>query len=155
GRGEGLVFRGDEAAISDTPASALCEVLTRDPPCRLVVLNACSTTAARRLEPFGGIAQRLIENGVGAVVGHQAPVAAGAAQLFAENLYRALAVGATVDVATQAGRRALFARPDARVASPFVVCMTRGAPQAVLAPGPQFDPAQVDRLYWGAVFGEQ
>lgn len=157
-RGDALVFRNDSNGYTQTTSAMLCELLTRhSAPCRLVVLNACSTSASRgsALEPFGAVSWRLVEHGVGAVVGHQAPVAGRAARCFAATFYAQLVSGATVDVATQTARRALFVDPETHLAWPFVTCMTRGVPQDVLAAAPRFDSNQADTQYFRAAFREQ
>ncbi|MBV8763155.1 MAG: CHAT domain-containing protein [Deltaproteobacteria bacterium] len=157
-RENALVFRNDSNGYAQITSAMLCDLLTRhSAPCRLVVLNACSTSASRGspLEPFGPMAWRLVERGVGAVVGHQAPVAGRAARCFAATFYAQLVSGATVDVAAQTARRAMFDDPETHVAWPFVTCMTRGVPQDVLAAAPRFDRNQADTQYFRAAFREQ
>jgi len=137
GTGEALVFRGDDG---DAPtervvdATKICDLLTRDGrQSQLVVLNACRSAAGQdpKLQPFGSIAQRLVKNGVAAVIGHQVPIADAAASEFATALYASLANGDLPDVAAQTARCQLFMGGVSGVEWPFVVAATRGEPAPV------------------------
>jgi hypothetical protein len=77
-------------------------------PLRLVVLNACRTAEAVAGRPFAGVATALLGHGLPAAVAMQAPIADGAAALFAATLYRHLAAGATLDAAVAEGRLAML-----------------------------------------------
>lgn len=129
GAGDALVFRGDDPSERVVDATKICELLTRDGrQSRLVVLNACRSASGQdpKLQPFGSVAQRLVRNGVAAVVGHQVPIADAAASEFAAALYESLADGELPDVAAHAARCKLSSSGVSGVEWPFVVVATRG-----------------------------
>jgi hypothetical protein len=137
GAGDALVFRGDDGddpAERVVNATKICELLTRNGrQSRLVVLNACRSAAGQdpTLQPFGSIAQRLVKNGVAAVIGHQVPIADAAANEFAAALYASLANGDLPDVAAQTARCKLFSGGVSGAEWPFVVAATCGEPAPI------------------------
>ena len=76
---------------------------------RLVVLNACEGARSARDDPFGGVAQALVRQGVPAVIAMQFEISDPAALVFSQSFYQAIADGLPVDVATLEARRAMFA----------------------------------------------
>jgi formylglycine-generating enzyme required for sulfatase activity len=76
---------------------------------RLVVLNACEGARTLRADPFAGIAQTLVQQGVPAVIAMQFEITDQAAIIFAEEFYAALADGHPVDAALAGSRKAIFA----------------------------------------------
>ena len=76
---------------------------------RLVVLNACEGARSARDDPFGGVAQALVRQGIPAVIAMQFEISDPAALIFSQSFYRAIADGLPVDVATLEARRAMFA----------------------------------------------
>jgi CHAT domain/WD domain, G-beta repeat len=76
---------------------------------RLVVLNACEGARSARDDPFGGVAQALVRQGIPAVIAMQFEISDLAALAFSHSFYQAIADGLPVDVATLEARRAMFA----------------------------------------------
>jgi WD40 repeat protein len=76
---------------------------------RLVVLNACEGARSARDDPFGGVAQALVHQGIPAVIAMQFEISDPAALVFSQSFYQAVADGLPVDVATLEARRAMFA----------------------------------------------
>ncbi len=74
---------------------------------RLVFLNSCKSATAAALPELNGLAYRLLQRGIPAVVGMQSRIGDQSAQLFAKEFYRTLAGGHPVDFATAQGRLAL------------------------------------------------
>ena len=76
---------------------------------RLVVLNACEGARSAKDDPFGGVAQALVRQGIPAVIAMQFEISDPAALVFSQSFYQAIADGLPVDVATLEARRAMFA----------------------------------------------
>lgn len=87
----------------------LARMLGRQSPPALVVLNACEGGRASKTDPFGGVAQALLRKGVLSVVAMQFRVTDKAALVFSRELYKALALGDTLDHAVFEARHALSA----------------------------------------------
>jgi CHAT domain len=76
---------------------------------RLVVLNACEGARNARDDPFGGVAQALVRQGIPAVIAMQFEISDLAALVFSQSFYQAIADDLPVDVAMVEARRAMFA----------------------------------------------
>ncbi len=76
---------------------------------RLIVLNACEGARSARDDPFAGVAQALVRQGIPAVIAMQFEISDRAALLFSQSFYQAIADGLPVDVAMVEARRAMFA----------------------------------------------
>ena len=76
---------------------------------RLVVLNACEGARSSRDDPFGGVAQALVRQGIPAVIAMQFEISDPAALVFSQSFYQAIADGLPVDLAMAAARVAMFA----------------------------------------------
>lgn len=85
-------------------------VLTDHDSLRLVVLNACEGARTARSDPFAGVAQSLVQQGIPAVIAMQFEVTDEAAIIFAHEFYSALADGYPVDAALGDARGAIFAQ---------------------------------------------
>ncbi|HET9021360.1 MAG TPA: CHAT domain-containing protein [Ornithinibacter sp.] len=93
---------------------------------RLIVLNACEGARAATSDPFAGVAQSLVQQGIPAVIAMQFEITDEAAITFSEELYAAIADGYSVDAALGEARRAIFASGnDVEWATP--VLYTRSA----------------------------
>ncbi len=79
---------------------------------RLAILNACEGARASRTDPFAGVAQSLVQQGIPAVIAMQFEVPDETAILFAHEFYAAVADGCPVDTALAEARKAIFARGD-------------------------------------------
>lgn len=75
---------------------------------RLVVLNACDGGRGAASDPFAGVAQTMIRQGIPAVVAMRSLVTDDAAILLTNELYSAITDGYPVDAAVTEARRALY-----------------------------------------------
>jgi hypothetical protein len=91
-------------------AGTLANSLSDHTPLRLVFLNACEGARDAGTEPFTGMAQKLVEQGIPAVLAMQFEVSDAAAIALAHAFYAALADGYPVDAALAEARKAIFDR---------------------------------------------
>jgi nucleoid-associated protein YgaU len=77
---------------------------------RFVFLNSCLGAAVSVKNPFGGVAQSLIQRGIPAVIAMQFPIPDRAAIELARHFYRYLAAGLPVDTALTSVRAFLYAK---------------------------------------------
>ncbi|UCH58684.1 MAG: CHAT domain-containing protein, partial [Anaerolineales bacterium] len=75
---------------------------------RLAVLNACEGGRSGVSDPFAGVAQSLVQQGLPAVIAMQFEVTDEAAITFAREFYTAIADGYPVDAALSEARKAIF-----------------------------------------------
>jgi hypothetical protein len=74
---------------------------------RLAVLNACEGARSGASDPFAGMAQSLIQQGLPAVVAMQVEITDDAAVIFAHELYAAIADGLSLEAALAEARGAI------------------------------------------------
>ena len=77
-------------------------------PLRMVVLNACRSARTDAVDPFGGMAQGLVQQDATAVVAMQFPISDRAAVKFTGEFYGALVDGLPVDQAVSSARKSLL-----------------------------------------------
>lgn len=107
--GEGsLVFEDARRRSSLVGDEQLATLLLDHPGLRLVFLNSCEGARHGDLDSFGGVAQRLLQKGVPAVIAMQRTISDRAAVAFSRRFYEALAAGAAIDAAVSKGRRAVY-----------------------------------------------
>jgi Tol biopolymer transport system component len=107
---EGVVYFQDEHGRSSPVTSSVLGPYLRDhDPLRMVVLNACRSARTDAVDPFGGIAQGLVQQDATAVVAMQFPISDRAAVTFTGEFYGALVDGLPVDQAVSSARKALQA----------------------------------------------
>jgi hypothetical protein len=104
-----LLLENDEGHGRLVTGSDLGMMLSGHRSLRLVVLNACEGARSSATDPFGGVSQALIRQGIPAVVAMQFEITDPAAITFAPEFYRAIAEGFPVDRAVTEARRAIFA----------------------------------------------
>lgn len=75
---------------------------------RLVLLNACEGARAATNDPFAGIAQHLVLQGIPAIIAMQFEITDNAALILAQEFYAALADGYPVEAALAEARKAIF-----------------------------------------------
>ena len=109
-RRAGLILENEDHRSQFWSGDDIGMILQGPSPVRLVVLNACEGTRTTWRDPFSGIAQRLVQLGVPAVIAMQFPITDDAAITFAENFYDNFADNSTLDEALTHARRAIFAR---------------------------------------------
>jgi hypothetical protein len=102
-----LVLDDGQAGPQMADAEVLASYL-RGSSVRLAVLNACESARTDPADSFAGVAPRLVQAGLPAVVAMQTLLPDAAAPVFSGAFYRALADGWPVDAAVAAGRVALF-----------------------------------------------
>ncbi len=74
----------------------------------VVILNACQSAKAEETNPFGSVASRLVEAGIGSVVAMNYSLLVSTAERLAAVLYGNLAAGLTVGQALDSARRKLL-----------------------------------------------
>jgi CheY-like chemotaxis protein len=77
---------------------------------RLFILASCESAKSESPRAFLGVAPRLVQLGVPAVIAMQYPVLISTAEVFLENLYVALAASKPIDWAVQSARSAIAVR---------------------------------------------
>ncbi len=75
---------------------------------RLAVLNACQSTALLSDKAFIGLAPRLLQRQLAAVVGMQHPISDAAALIFTREFYRSIALGYPIDAAISEARKGIY-----------------------------------------------
>ncbi len=90
----------------------LVGAMVRQNPPRLVVLNICSSGESRPESLYDGLAQHLLNQGVGAVVAMGSSVSDRSAVIFGESLYEYLAEGASLEAAMSGARQRMALGPD-------------------------------------------
>jgi hypothetical protein len=102
-----LVFEDDYQNQRTVTGEQLGVVLRNHPSLRLVVLNACDGARSSQDDPFAGVAQSLVQQGLPAVIAMQFEISDEAARVFASGFYSALASGYPVDAALVQARTAI------------------------------------------------
>ena len=105
-----LFLTADNGNADQMAAADLASLLHNERSLRLVLLNACESAQTGHTNPFGGVAQTLVQQGVPAVVAMRYPVSDEAAITFAHEFYAALADGYSVDGALTEARVAIATR---------------------------------------------
>lgn len=118
GTGGAIAFEADPSrgARSGTPKSAtyklvagedLAMLLSSGSDIRVAMINAAEGAVTRPQDPYAGVVQALVANGIPAVVGLQGMITDEAAITLAQEFYAALGEGLPVDTALVEGRRAV------------------------------------------------
>jgi hypothetical protein len=89
-------------------------------PLRLVLLNACRSARVDATDPFGGMAQGLVQQDVSAVVAMQFPISDAAAVAFTSAFYGAVSDGIPLDQAATEARKALLISYPGEWATPVL-----------------------------------
>jgi formylglycine-generating enzyme required for sulfatase activity len=135
-----LIFESEDGGMHLVEARSLALHLHDHDPLRLVFLNACEGGRGGQSEPFAGVAQQLVEQGIPAVLAMQFEVSDRAAIALSHEFYRALAAGLPVDTATSEARKAVYTTGNPlEWATP--VLFSRSDDNALFAPAPT--PGQV------------
>lgn len=107
-QGAGVVLENESGAAHLVDEQTFRELFTGAKETRLVVLNACETAATSAGHPLVGLAPRLLQRQLSAVVAMQYAIPDDAALIFAREFYQSLALGYPVDAAIAEARRGLF-----------------------------------------------
>ena len=104
----GVLYFEDADGNSDPiQANTLKSIILKDyESIKLAFLNACDT--ALEENPFTGVAQALVKEGIPAVIAMQYPVLDNAAIVFAKNFYHAIGSYDPVDLAVAKARKAVW-----------------------------------------------
>lgn len=148
--GQGLViFTDDQGHADPVPGEVLAQLLHNERTLRMTLLNACEGSRTSTDNPFAGVAQQLVQQGVPAVIAMRHPISDTAAIAFAHEFYAALADGYSVDAAVTEGRVAMATRLGNG---------EWGAPQLVMHASDgvlwQITAGQDDPMIDGAAIGE-
>ena len=107
--GEGMLAFEDEHGLAHlVSGAALSTVIHDQDTLRLVLLNACEGARQSPADPFGGVAQSLVAQGIPAVVAMQFEITDEAATVFSAEFYSAIADGYPIDAALAEARVAVF-----------------------------------------------
>lgn len=134
-----LLFENDEGKGRPVSAEDLAFLTRNHASLRLAFLNACQGAQGAQTNPFGGVAQKLVQQGLPAVLAMQFPVSDRSAITLASEFYRALAEGEPIDAATSEARRAVALENDREWGTP--VLFTRANDNRILEiPSGDFRP---------------
>lgn len=103
-----LVLEAEDGSPDLVDGTRLGTLLQDAPGMQLAVLNACEGARTSGRNPFAGVAQTLVRQGVPAVVAMQDEISDRAALVFAHEFYFALGRGRAVDTAMSESRKAIF-----------------------------------------------
>jgi len=107
---EGVLILEDDAGKGfPVSGSRIGTMLHDERTLRLVVLNACEGARTSIVDPFSGVAQTIIQQGLPAVIAMQFEITDMAAIAFSQSFYTSLAEGYPVDAALTEARKEIFA----------------------------------------------
>jgi hypothetical protein len=107
--GDGVLALEDDLGLRHiVTGSDLGTLLHDHRTLRLAVLNACEGARSSPRDPFSGVAQSLMLQGLPAVVAMQFEITDAAAIAFSHEFYAAVADGYPIDAALADGRKAIF-----------------------------------------------
>lgn len=103
-----LAFEDEQGRSHLVSGMDLATILHDHTTLRLAVLNACEGARQSPVDPFGGVAQSLVMQGLPAVVAMQFEISDQAATTLSGEFYAALADGYPIDAALAQARVAVF-----------------------------------------------
>jgi outer membrane protein assembly factor BamD (BamD/ComL family) len=107
---DGMLLLEDESGHGKpTSGQHLGAILHDHHTLRLVVLNACEGARTSADDPYTGVAQTLVRQGIPAVLAMQFEIFEDAAITLAQEFYSAIVDGYPVDAALSEARKAIFA----------------------------------------------
>ena len=104
-----LALEGADGKVRLVTGRDLGQIIRGHRSMRLVVLNACEGARSAKDDPFGGVAQALVRQGIPSVIAMQFEISDPAALIFSQSFYQAIADGLPVDLAMVEARRTMFA----------------------------------------------
>jgi hypothetical protein len=122
GSDDGKLLLEDEVGRSKTVSGESIGTILHDHrPLRLAVLNACEGARASRADPFAGVAQSLVLQGIPSVIAMQFEISDEAAVTLTAEFYGAIADGYPVDAALTEARKAVLSQgSDVEWATPVL-----------------------------------
>jgi hypothetical protein len=106
--GSALVLEDEEGRAEFVEETLLAELFLGLHELRLVTLVACHGGAPSSTDPFSGLAGRLVQRGLPAVIAMRRAVRVDSAHLFTEHLYRHIAQTGRADAAVNEARHQLY-----------------------------------------------
>lgn len=107
--GERVLYLEDDRGRGRSVSGDLLGTLLNDHrSLRLALLNACEGARTSADDPFAGVAQHLVLQGIPAIIAMQFEITDDAAILLAQEFYAALADGYPVEAALAEARKAIF-----------------------------------------------
>jgi tetratricopeptide (TPR) repeat protein len=103
-----VVLEHEDGTANAVDEHTFGELFSGSKETRLAVLNACQTATVSSSQPLVGLAPRLLQRRLSAVVAMQYPVPDEASLIFTREFYRSLALGFPVDAAISEARRGIF-----------------------------------------------
>jgi ATP/maltotriose-dependent transcriptional regulator MalT len=103
-----LVLEGEQRQTALVDEQTVQALFAGSKSTRLAVLNACQSATLSATQPFVGMAPRLLQRQLSAVVAMQQPITDRAARVFANAFYQTLALGSPIDAAISEARKAIF-----------------------------------------------
>ncbi len=104
-----LLLEGEDGRSRTVSGHYLGALLRDHFSLRLALLNACEGARTSRTDPFAGVAQHLVQQGIAAVIAMQFEITDSAAIMLAHEFYGAVADGYPVDAALSEARKSLYA----------------------------------------------
>lgn len=104
-----LILEDDNGNGFPVSGSRIGAILHDERALRLVVLNACEGARTSVNDPFAGVAQTIVQQGIPAVIAMQFEITDEAAIAFSQSFYSTLADGFPVDAALTEARKEIFA----------------------------------------------
>lgn len=139
-----LALEGADGRAQQISGQYLGTLLYDHDPLRLVVLNACEGARTANTDPFAGMAQSLVQQGMPAVVAMQFAITDDAAITFAQGFYSAIANNYPVDAAVSQARKSMFVQGnELEWATPVLFLR---APDGVLFTVQGVEPVRVEQL---------
>ena len=107
-----LLLEGESERAKEIDGQKFGTVLHDHRSLRLVLLNACEGARSGPQDPFSGVAQKLIQQGIPAVVAMQFAITDRAAITFSRSFYESLSDNYPIDAAVSEARKAIYAEED-------------------------------------------
>jgi hypothetical protein len=107
-----LAFESRNGTTQMLSGFGLGTLLAAYPAVRLAVLNACEAGRSAPEDSLTSVGAALVSRGLAAVVAMQFSITDSAAICFADDFYRALADGSSLDTAVSDARRSIFFMPN-------------------------------------------
>jgi hypothetical protein len=149
--GDGVLVMEDRNGLPrEVPGEELGGLLSEYEQTRLAVLNACEGARGGVSDPFAGVAQSLVQQGLPAVVAMQFEITDDAAIIFAHELYAAIADGYPLEAALAEARGAI--RDEGNITEWGKPVLYSRAPDGHLfdLSGPERIPGTADQARQGA-----
>ena len=146
---QGVLILQDEQGRAHPVACETLGILFHDhPSLRLALLNACEGARTSGTDPFSGVAQTLVRQGIPAVIGMQSEITDDAALFLAQVFYQALTDGYPVDACLTEGRKAILAQDNPEWGTPVLYSRAPGSRLFEVAPAvgdvPAIEPGSRD-----------